>query len=127
MDKRLYLHLATAGLTGLVVGTIVLFWAYPKLLVYVLLAIVAALSYGALYLILAARLDPKKKTAEAPGGDAEAAEAGVVADAGAEVAADAGAEVTADAEAEAAVPKPRRKRKPSTKKKKRPTAPPAEE
>ena len=39
-----------------------LFWAYPKLLIYLLLIIVAILGYGALYLILAARLDPQPTT-----------------------------------------------------------------
>lgn len=61
MQTSLRLHLAAAGLFGLLISVVALFWSYPKLLVYVLLAIVAVLAYGALYLILAAGLDPRRK------------------------------------------------------------------
>ena len=63
MDPRMRVHLAAGGLLALIVGIIVLFWSFPKLLVYLLLAMVAALAYGALYLILAARLDPQTAAA----------------------------------------------------------------
>jgi len=59
MESQLRVHVATAVLMTLLIGVIALFWSYPRLLVYVLLAMVAVLAYGALYLILAARLDPQ--------------------------------------------------------------------
>ncbi|MEE8409251.1 MAG: hypothetical protein V3T05_06585 [Myxococcota bacterium] len=59
MNRDLRIHAAAAGLLALIATTIILFWTYPRLLVYILLAIVAALAYGALYLILAAWMDPK--------------------------------------------------------------------
>lgn len=62
MNRDLRIHAAAGGLLALIATTIILFWAYPKLLVYVLLAIVAALAYGALYLILAAWMDPKDRS-----------------------------------------------------------------
>lgn len=53
------IHVAAGGSLVVLVAIIALFWSFPKLLVYVLLAVVAALAYGALYLILAAWMDPK--------------------------------------------------------------------
>lgn len=59
MRSNIRVHLAAAGLLALIAGVIVVFWTYPRLLVYLLLAIVALLAYGALYLILAAWMDPR--------------------------------------------------------------------
>jgi hypothetical protein len=65
MPSNVRVHLAAAGLLALIATVIVVFWAYPKLLVYLLLAIVAVLAYGALYLILASWMDPKKAESSA--------------------------------------------------------------
>ena len=71
MQPHVRVHLTAAGLMALLVAVIALFWSYPKLLVYVLLAFVAVLAYGALYLILAAWMDPERSvpttTQPAPG------------------------------------------------------------
>jgi len=69
MPTNVRIHVAAGGLLIVLVTVIALFWSFPKLLVYVLLAIVAALAYGALYLILAAWMDPKEEqptTADIP-------------------------------------------------------------
>jgi type IV secretory pathway VirB10-like protein len=66
MPSNMRVHLAAAGLLALIATVIVVFWTYPRLLVYLLLVIVAVLAYGALYLILAAWMDPKKADASEP-------------------------------------------------------------
>jgi hypothetical protein len=66
MPSNMRVHLAAAGLLALIATVIVVFWTYPRLLVYLLLVIVAVLAYGALYLILAAWMDPKKAGASEP-------------------------------------------------------------
>lgn len=58
--SRWEIHLLTAGLFVLLALVVGFFWAYPRILAYALLIIVATVSYGALYLIAAAYLDPQK-------------------------------------------------------------------
>jgi hypothetical protein len=62
MHSNVRIHAAAAASLLVLVSIITLFWLYPKLLVFVLLAVVAALAYGALYLILAAWMDPQDRT-----------------------------------------------------------------
>ncbi len=62
---RWKIHVLAIVLFVLLGVVVVFFWAYPRILAYVLLILVAGLSYGALYLIAAAWLDPKKRTENA--------------------------------------------------------------
>jgi hypothetical protein len=51
-------HAATAAVLAALVSVIVIFWQYPRLIVFLLLGAVAIAAYSALYLVLASRLDP---------------------------------------------------------------------
>jgi hypothetical protein len=75
MPNNVRIHVAAAASLLVLVSIIALFCSYPKLLVYLLLAVVALLAYGALYLILAAWIDPADRTHPDAAGDDEASAA----------------------------------------------------
>lgn len=53
------------GITFLIflftVGTLRLVWNNPKIILYVVLAVIALLAYGALYIIVKAKMENKKQ------------------------------------------------------------------
>lgn len=66
-ERQLQIHLTAAGLTLLIFGGLWVLWTYPMVLVYLLLVILAAFTYSALYLILAAKMDPDRRPVQAAG------------------------------------------------------------
>ncbi|MEM6732008.1 MAG: hypothetical protein AAF658_10660, partial [Myxococcota bacterium] len=114
------------SLVAAIVGLVVIFWTNPRLIIYGLLGLAAVLGYGALYLIVAAWVDPKRPPAPLPtrGGsdsptvieptDDEPTTARPEVDEGAETVTKMALE---DAPTEAAPPQPVRKKRKTTKKK----------
>lgn len=54
------------GLVAAILGVVVIFWTSPRLIIYGLLGLAAVLAYGALYLIVAAWVDPKQPPGPLP-------------------------------------------------------------
>ncbi|MEO1483015.1 MAG: hypothetical protein AAFU77_12995 [Myxococcota bacterium] len=66
MGSETRIHLVVIGIVGGVLGLVALFWFAPRLIVYGLLGLAAVLAYGALYLIVAAWVDPKSPPGPLP-------------------------------------------------------------
>lgn len=68
MNGETRVHLVVIGLIAAVVALVVIFWASPSLIIYGLLGLAAVMAYGALYLIVAAWVDPRLPPAKLPTG-----------------------------------------------------------
>lgn len=66
MGSETRVHMAVIGIVVGIAALVGLFWLAPQLIVYGLLALAAVLAYGALYLIVAAWVDPKKPPGPLP-------------------------------------------------------------
>ncbi len=66
MNGETRVHLVVLGLLAAIVGLVVIFWTSPSLIIYGLLGLAAVMAYGALYLIVAAWVDPKPPPSPLP-------------------------------------------------------------
>ena len=66
MNGETRVHVVVIGLLAALLGMVVIFWTTPRLIIYGLLGLAAVLAYGALYLIVAAWVDPKRPPTPLP-------------------------------------------------------------
>ncbi len=68
MGGETRIHVVVTAVLVALVTVVVVFWSYPRLIIYGVLGLAIALAYGALYLIIAAWIDPKSPSSSLPQG-----------------------------------------------------------
>lgn len=63
MGGETRIHIVVTAILVILLTVVVVFWSYPRLIIYGVLGLAVALAYGALYLIIAAWIDPKSPSA----------------------------------------------------------------
>lgn len=66
MNGETRVHMVVVGVGAATLALVLVFWIWPRLIIYGLLGLAAVLAYGALYLIIAAWVDPKRPPGPLP-------------------------------------------------------------